>query len=179
MGQFTEWLKWRGDLQPLGPLLHASHTANKTDAFYIRLMVDGVIEGRTNSAVQQDPVFHVCGYDTQTHTRAEGCCDLSPISHENVGILETWAQQAEQTESSDRLFVVLSRFTCFPWSADLADDITRSAQPATSPRTQTHVHGLFVRNVCVCRVARDWISSPLPGEYVCMCVYLHKLPSTW
>lgn len=93
MSQFAEWLKWHGDLQPLRPLLHASPTANKTfthlhlQNIYIHLMVDGVIDGRTNSAVQQDPVFHVCGYATNTYTRAEGCCDLSPISHENVGIL--------------------------------------------------------------------------------------------
>lgn len=82
LSQFTEWLKWRSDLQPLRPLLHASLNANKTDAFYIHLMVAGVIAGRTNSAVQPDPVFH-----KHTHTRAEGCCDLSPISHGNVGIL--------------------------------------------------------------------------------------------
>lgn len=89
MSQFTEWLKWCGDLPPLRTLLHASHTANKTAAFYIHLMVDGVIEGRTNHAVQQDPVFH-------THTHGQ----RAAVTFHRF-LVKMW-ESCEETSSTSR-----------------------------------------------------------------------------
>lgn len=142
------------------------------------------VSSRAGQTVQFNKIQCFMSKHTQKHTHGlRAAVTFHPFLRKMWESCEdTWDQEAEQTaESSDPLFVVLPRLQIshIPCCLRLADDITRSAQPVTSPRTQTQVHGLFVWNVCVCRVARAWISSPLPGEYVCMSVYLHRLLSTW